>query len=62
MWFSSTVDPVMNLREKLLDLDLKQFTKMLTNTEIESDLMLQGAFTVFAPVDEAFNGLTPDQK
>ena len=52
----------MNLREKLINLDLKQFTKLLTNTEVESDLILQGAFTIFAPVDEAFNGLTPDQK
>lgn len=56
------MDPVQNIRDALLELDLKQFTKLLTNTEIESDLMLQGAFTVFAPIDEAFNGLTQDQK
>ena len=57
-----SVDPIQNIRDTLHDLGLKQFTKLLTNTELESDLMLKGAFTVFAPVDEAFNNLTLDQK
>ena len=57
-----SVDPIQNIKDTLHDLGLKQFTKLLTNTELESDLMLKGAFTVFAPVDEAFDNLTLDQK
>lgn len=56
------LQPIKNIRETMKDLGLTQFPKLLTNTELEYKLTEEGAFTVFAPVDEAFNKLTPDQK
>ena len=44
------------------DLGLTQFPKLLTNTELENKLKEGGAYTVFVPIDEAFNKLTHDQK
>lgn len=56
------MQPIKNIRETMRDLGLTQFPKLLTNTELEYMLTDEGAFTVFVPVDEAFNKLTPDQK
>ncbi|XP_060590132.1 periostin-like [Ruditapes philippinarum] len=56
------LQPVKNLRETMNDLGLTQFPKLLTNTELEYRLKEEGAYTVFVPIDEAFNKLTHDQK
>ena len=56
------VQPTRNIRETLTDLGLTQFPKLLKNTELEHQLRQRGAYTVFAPIDEAFDDITQDQK
>lgn len=53
---------VKNIRDTLDDLGLTQFSKLLKNTELEYMLREGGAYTVFVPVNDAFNRLTQDQK
>lgn len=54
--------PLKNIIQTLSALGLTQFPKLLTNTELQRNLEEKGAFTVFAPIDGAFNKLTHDQK
>ncbi|KAK3577238.1 hypothetical protein CHS0354_030520 [Potamilus streckersoni] len=56
------VRPLKNVRETIKDLKLNEFSKLLTNTELERQLIDGGAYTVFVPEDEAFEDLTYDQK
>ncbi|WAQ99700.1 POSTN-like protein [Mya arenaria] len=56
------VQPTKNIRETLTDLGVTEFTKLLKNTELEYKLRETGAFTVFAPIDKAFESITQDQR
>ncbi|KAL5012780.1 hypothetical protein ScPMuIL_011331 [Solemya velum] len=50
--------PLKNLVESLKDLGLTEFLRLLKNTDLEDNLAYQGAFTIFAPVNEAFSNLS----
>ena len=57
-----TADSLRNIRDTLVGHGLNKFAKLLTNTELEYNLKERGAYTVFAPIDEAFDDLTHDQQ
>ncbi|XP_052228208.1 periostin-like isoform X2 [Dreissena polymorpha] len=56
------IKPTKNIRDTLVDLGLKEFLRLLKNTELEYRMLEAGAYTVFAPIDEAFEHLTQDQR
>ncbi|XP_033743739.1 periostin-like isoform X2 [Pecten maximus] len=56
------VVPLQNLKQTTLELLQQKFPKLLTNTELEGNLLYQGAFTVFVPIDSAFQNLTYDDR
>ncbi|XP_060083837.1 periostin-like [Ylistrum balloti] len=56
------VQPLQNLKFTALDLLQQKFPQLLTNTELEGNLLYQGAFTVFVPIDKAFENITYDDR